>query len=435
MDPMLYGAVLAVLMLVLLATGLWVAASLASVAIIGMLWFSSAPIHLVMPSTIWGSVSGWTLTALPLFVWMGEILFRTRLASDLFNGLAPWMNMLPGRLVHVNVVGCGIFSAVSGSSAATAATVGSMSLPELERRGYDSRLSIGSIAASGTLGLLIPPSIILIVYGVSANVSIARLFLAGVLPGLMIIALFMTYIVIWSWLNPKKMPPPEPHMPMWEKVKRLRLLIPVIVLIAAVIGSIYGGIATATEAATLGVVGSLVIAALSGSLTWDSFKASVMGATKTSCMIGFIIAAAAFLSVAMGYAGIPRGLAQWIGDMNLSAYQLIFALLILYLILGCFLDGISMIVLTTAIIMPMVESVGIDLIWFGIFIVLVVEMAQITPPVGFNLFVLQGLTGRNIAYVSRSVVPFFLLMCLGTLLITVFPEIATWLPKTMFTPP
>ena len=435
MDPTLYGAVLAVLMLALLATGLWVAASLASVAIIGMLWFSSAPIHLVMPSTIWGSVSGWTLTALPLFVWMGEILFRTRLASDLFNGLAPWMNMLPGRLVHVNVVGCGIFSAVSGSSAATAATVGSMSLPELERRGYDSRLSIGSIAASGTLGLLIPPSIILIVYGVSANVSIARLFLAGVLPGLMIIALFMTYIVIWSWFNPKKMPPPEPPMPLWEKLKRLRLLIPVIVLIAAVIGSIYGGIATATEAATLGVVGSLVIAALSGSLTWDSFKASVMGATKTSCMIGFIIAAAAFLSVAMGYAGIPRGLAQWIGDMNLSANQLIFALLILYLILGCFLDGISMIVLTTAIIMPMVESVGIDLIWFGIFVVLVVEMAQITPPVGFNLFVLQGLTGRNIAYVSRSVIPFFLLMCLGTLLITMFPEIATWLPKTMFTPP
>lgn len=435
MDPTLYGAVLAVLMLALLATGLWVAASLASVAIIGMLWFSSAPIHLVMPSTIWGSVSGWTLTALPLFVWMGEILFRTRLASDLFNGLAPWMNMLPGRLVHVNVVGCGIFSAVSGSSAATAATVGSMSLPELERRGYDSRLSIGSIAASGTLGLLIPPSIILIVYGVSANVSIARLFLAGVLPGLMIIALFMTYIVIWSWFNPKKMPPPEPPMPLWEKLKRLRLLIPVIILIAAVIGSIYGGIATATEAATLGVVGSLVIAALSGSLTWDSFKASVMGATKTSCMIGFIIAAAAFLSVAMGYAGIPRGLAQWIGDMNLSANQLIFALLILYLILGCFLDGISMIVLTTAIIMPMVESVGIDLIWFGIFVVLVVEMAQITPPVGFNLFVLQGLTGRNIAYVSRSVIPFFLLMCLGTLLITMFPEIATWLPKTMFTPP
>jgi C4-dicarboxylate transporter DctM subunit len=432
MDPVLASPVLAVLMILLLASGLWVAASLTAVAIIGMLLFSSAPVDLVMPSTIWGAVSGWTLTALPLFIWMGEILFRTRLASDLFNGLSPWMNMLPGRLVHVNVVGCGIFSAVSGSSAATAATVGSMSLPELERRGYDSRLSIGSIAASGTLGLLIPPSIILIVYGVSANVSIARLFLAGVLPGLMLIGLFMAYIAVWSWFNKSKMPPADPPTPLWDKIKRLRLLLPVVGLIIAVIGSIYGGLATATEAATLGVVGSFLIAAVSGSLTWENFKASLMGATKTSCMIGFIIAAAAFLSVVMGYAGIPRGLAIWIGEMNLTAYELIFALLILYLILGCFLDGISMIVLTTAVIMPMVETVGIDLIWFGIFVVLVVEMAQITPPVGFNLFVLQGLTGRSIFYVARSVVPFFILMCIGTLLITIFPEIATWLPQTMF---
>jgi len=435
MDPILSSPVLAVLMILLLASGLWVAAALTAVAVIGMLLFSSAAVHLVMPSTIWGSVSGWTLTALPLFIWMGEILFRTRLANDLFNGLSPWMNMLPGRLVHVNVVGCGIFSAVSGSSAATAATVGSMSLPELERRGYDSRLSIGSIAASGTLGLLIPPSIILIVYGVSANVSIARLFLAGVLPGLMLIGLFMAYIAVWSWFNKSKMPPADPPMPLWEKLKRLRLLLPVMVLIAAVIGSIYGGVATATEAATLGVVGSFLIAAISGSLTWENFKASLMGATKTSCMIGFIIAAAGFLSVVMGYAGIPRGLATWIGEMELSANELIFALLILYLILGCFLDGISMIVLTTAVIMPMVETVGIDLIWFGIFVVLVVEMAQITPPVGFNLFVLQGLTGRSIFYVARAVVPFFILMCVGTLLLTIFPQIATWLPQTMFAPP
>ncbi len=434
MDPLLSSAVIAVVMLLLLATGLWVAASLMLVAIVSMFMFSNAAVHLVLPSTIWGSVSGWTLTALPLFIWMGEILFRTRLASDLFNGLSPWMNLLPGRLVHVNVVGCGIFSAVSGSSAATAATVGRMSLPELERRGYDTRLSIGSIAASGTLGLLIPPSIILIVYGVSANVSIARLFLAGVMPGLMLIGLFMAYIMVWSWFNKSKMPPPEPPMPLWERVKCLRLILPVIGLIIAVIGSIYGGLATATEAATLGVVGSFVIAALSGSLNWENFKGSLIGATKTSCMIGFIIAAAAFLSVVMGYAGIPRGLATWIGEMNLTAYELIFALLVLYLILGCFLDGISMIVLTTAVIIPMVETVGIDLIWFGIFIVLVVEMAQITPPVGFNLFVLQGLTGKSILYVAKAVVPFFILMCVGTLLITVFPQIATWLPETMFSP-
>ena len=432
MDPLLYSPILAVALLVLLATGVWVAASLIAVALLGMLLFADAPIDLVMPSTIWGSVSSWTLTALPLFVWMGEILFRTKLADDLFNGLAPWTNRLPGRLIHVNVIGCGIFAAVSGSSAATAATVGQMSLPELKRRGYDEPTSIGSLAASGTLGLLIPPSIIMIVYGVSANVSIARLFLAGVLPGLMMMALFMGYIMLWALLNKDKMPPPEPPLPFAEKLKRMRLLLPTVLLIIAVIGSIYTGVATATEAATLGVVGSLLVAFFSGSLTWANFQESLYGATRTSCMIGFIIAAAAFLSVVMGYAGIPRALASWIGTLGLSPYGLIFALTILFLILGCFLDGISMVVLTTAVIMPMVKAAKIDLIWFGIFIVLVVEVAQITPPVGFNLFVVQGLTGHNILHVARSVLPFFLVLCLGVLIITIFPAIATWLPTTMF---
>jgi C4-dicarboxylate transporter, DctM subunit len=432
MDPLLYSPILALALLVLLGTGLWVAASLIGVALLGMLLFADAPIELVMPSTIWASVSSWTLTALPLFVWMGEILFRTKLADDLFKGLAPWTNRLPGRLIHVNVIGCGIFAAVSGSSAATAATVGQMSLPELKRRGYPERISIGSLAASGTLGLLIPPSIIMIVYGVSANVSIARLFLAGVLPGLMMMALFMAYIMLWTAFNREKMPPPEPSMSFGERFKRLRLLLPTVLLIIAVIGSIYAGIATATEAATLGVVGSLLIAFFTGSLTWRNFQESLYGATRTSCMIGFIIAAAAFLSVVMGYAGIPRALAAWIGTLGLSPYQLILALTILYVILGCFLDGISMVVLTTAVIMPMVEAARIDLIWFGIFIVLVVEIAQITPPVGFNLFVVQGLTSHNILYVARSVMPFFFVLCLGVLIITIFPEIATWLPRTMF---
>ncbi|MGA0597873.1 TRAP transporter large permease [Enterovirga sp. CN4-39] len=432
MDPLFYSPVLALALVLLLASGLWVAVSLIGVALLGMLLFADAPIELVMPSSIWGAVSSWTLTALPLFVWMGEILFRTKLADDLFNGLAPWTNRLPGRLMHVNVIGCGIFAAVSGSSAATAATVGQMSLPELKRRGYDEGTSIGSLAASGTLGLLIPPSIIMIVYGVSANVSIARLFLAGVLPGLLMMALFMGYIMIWSLLNRDRMPPAEPSLPMRERIKRLRLLLPTVLLIIAVIGSIYGGVATATEAATLGVVGSLLVALFSGSLTWENFKESLYGATRTSCMIGFIIAAAAFLSVVMGYAGIPRALATWIGTLELSPYGLIFSLTILFLILGCFLDGISMVVLTTAVIMPMVEAAHIDLIWFGIFIVLVVEIAQITPPVGFNLFVVQGLTGYDILRVARAVLPFFLVLCLGILLITIFPEIATWLPRTMF---
>jgi tripartite ATP-independent transporter DctM subunit len=431
-DPILYSPILAAVLLLVLASGIWVAVSLLVVALVGMALFGGAPTDLVMPSTLWSSVSGWTLTALPLFVWMGEILFRTRLAGDLFNGLAPWTTRLPGRLVHVNVIGCGIFAAVSGSSAATAATVGQMSLPELKKRGYDEPVAIGSLAASGTLGLLIPPSIIMIVYGVSANVSIARLFLAGVLPGLMMMALFMAYIALWSLFNKDKVPPPEPALPLAEKLKRLRLLVPTVLLIALVIGSIYTGIATATEAATLGVAGSLLLALCSGSLTWRNFRESLDGATRTTCMIGFIIAAAGFLSVVMGYAGIPRELAQWIGTFHLSPYGLILALTLLYLVLGCFLDGISMVVLTTAVIMPMVEAAHIDLIWFGIFIVLVVEIAQITPPVGFNLFVVQGLTGHDIVYVAKAVLPFFFVLCLGVLLLAIYPEIATWLPRTMF---
>lgn len=431
MDAIYFSPILIVALLALLASGVWIAFALAGVAIIAML-LVDAPINLVMPSSIWSSVSSWSLTALPLFIWMGEILFRTRLADDLFHGLAPWVHRLPGRLLHVNVIGCAIFAAVSGSSAATAATVGKMSLPELKRRGYEDKISIGSLAASGTLGLLIPPSIILIVYGVSANVSIARLFLAGVLPGLMIIVMFMAYVAVWALINNDRMPPAEQGLSFREKVRHLRLLLPTVLLIAAVIGSIYIGVATATEAATLGVLGSLLIALSSGSLTWENFKLSLYGATRTSCMIGFIIATAAFLSVAMGYAGIPRALASWIGTMGLSAYELIFALTILYLILGCFLDGISMVVLTTAIIMPMVQAAQIDLIWFGIFIVIVVEIAQLTPPVGFNLFVVQGLAGHDILFVARSVLPFFLLLCASIVILTIFPEIATWLPRTMF---
>ena len=432
MDPLLISPLIALALIVLLATGRGVAASLIGIAIITMLMFADAPIELVMPSAMWGSVSGWTLTALPLFIWMGEILFRTKLSGDLFRGLAPWTNRLPGRLLHVNVIGCGIFAAVSGSSAATAATVGQMSMPELKSRGYDDKLAIGSLAASGTLGLLIPPSIIMIVYGVSANVSISRLFLAGVFPGLLVMGLFMAYIMIWALLNKDKMPPPEPVLPLLEKIKRLRLLLPTVLLIVAVIGSIYTGVATATEAATLGVVGSLLLAMFTGSLNWTNFKESLMSATRTSCMIGFIIASAAFLSVVMGYSGIPRALAKGIGEFNLSPYELIFALTVLFLILGCFLDGISMVVLTTAVIMPMVEAAKIDLIWFGVFIVLVVEIAQITPPVGFNLFVVQGLTGKNIVQVGKSVLPFFLLLCLGIVILTIFPEIVTWLPSKMF---
>ncbi len=415
----------------ILASGVWIGLTLTGVAWIGMQLFSSRPAGDAMALTVWSSSSSWTLTALPLFVWMGEILFRTRLSQDMFRGLAPWMQALPGRLLHVNVAGCTIFAAVSGSSAATCATIGKMSLPELARRGYPDGMSIGSLAGAGTLGLLIPPSIIMIVYGVSAEVSIAQLFIAGVLPGMMLALLFSGYIAFWALKNPTLVPPADSIMSFMEKLRESRHLIPVVLLIIAVLGSIYSGIATATEAAAVGVVGSLAISAVQGSLTWQTFKESLLGGTRLYCMIALILAGAAFLTLSMGYIGLPRHLAEWIATLGLSKFELLLVLMLFYIVLGCFLDGISMVVLTMGVILPTVQKAGIDLIWFGIFIVLVVEMAQITPPVGFNLFVLQGMTKREIGWIARVTLPFFFLMIAAVGLIYVFPEIVTWLPQQM----
>lgn len=424
-------ALLLVFLLLLLASGIWVAFSLLAVGMVGIFFFSNAPLGNVMATTIWGSSNSWALAALPLFIWMGEILFRSKLSEDMFTGLSPWLTKLPGRLLHVNIFGCGIFAAVSGSSAATAATIGKMSIPELARRGYPEKMMVGTLAGSATLGLLIPPSIILIVYGVATEQSIARLFIAGILPGLLLVALFCGYVIIWSLLNRKEIPPGTENLPFFEKLNRSRRLIPIMLLIAGVIGSIYAGIASPTDAAAVGVLLSLVLSKLSGTLSRQTFLDGLMGATKTSCMIAFILAGAAFLTVAMGFTGIPRMLAIWISTLNLSPYALLAALTIFFIILGCFLDGISVVVLTTSVIMPMVEQAGIDPLWFGIFIVVVVEMAQITPPVGFNLFVIQGLTGMNILKVAGAAVPFFLLLVVALIIITVFPQIVTILPNMM----
>jgi C4-dicarboxylate transporter DctM subunit len=415
----------------LLGTGVWIGLALLGVAWVGMELFTDRPAGDAMITTIWTASSSWALTALPLFIWMGEILFRTRLSEDMFKGLAPWMSRLPGRLLHTNVVGCTVFAAVSGSSAATVTTIGRMSIPELRRRGYPEPQIIGSLAGAGTLGLMIPPSLIMIVYGVTINESIAKLFIAGVVPGLFLAALFMGYIAVWALVRSERVPAAEPETTLAQKLKQSRLLIPVVCLIVAVLGSIYLGLATATEAAALGVVGALVLAGLQGSLTWQSFVGSLMGAVRTSCMIALILAGAAFLSLSMGFTGLPRALAAWIATLELSSVELIAALTVFYIILGCFLDGISIVVLTMAVVEPMIRAAGIDLIWFGIFVVVVVEMAQITPPVGFNLFVLQGMTGHELTYVARTAVPFFLLMCLMVVLLVVFPELATWLPETM----
>ena len=418
-------------LLFFLGTGIWVALSMIGVSAIGMMLFTSRPVGDAMATTIWGTSSSWTLTALPLFVWMGEILFRTKLSENLFKGLSPWMQKLPGGLIHVNVVGCALFAAISGSSAATVATVGKMSIPELRKRNYPEKILLGSLAGSGTLGLLIPPSIILIIYGVAVQESIAKLFIAGIMPGVMIALIFMSYVVIWSLVNKKDMPKILEEYSFLEKIKRSRQLLPVILLILGVIGSIYTGIATATEAASLGVVGALILSYFQKSLTIDTFKSSLLGATKTSCMIAFILAGSTFLSLAMGFTGLPRNLAIWIQSMDLSPYVLILVLMIFYIILGMFLDGISAVVLTMAIIEPMIRQAGFDMIWFGIFLVIVVEMAQITPPVGFNLFVLQSMANRDMGYIARSAFPLFLLMVLAVILVVIFPEIALWMPEQM----
>jgi tripartite ATP-independent transporter DctM subunit len=432
MDITFLVIILFAVLFLSLLSGIWVAVTLFLVGFVALNINDNNNIGILFATITWSSTATWTLSALPLFIWMGEILFRTKLSEDLFHGLSPWLNRIPGRLLHVNILGCTIFAAVSGSSAATAATIGRMTLGELQKRKYPLQMIIGTLAGSGTLGFLIPPSIILIVYGVSAEVSISRLFIAGVLPGLMLVVLFMGYTALWSIFNKEKIPQDSsPNLPLREKLYMTRRLFPILGLILFVLGSIYAGWSTATEAAALGVFGALLLSILTGNLSFKTFKLSLLGATRTSCMIMFIIAGAAFLSVAMGFTGIPRLLAENISAMDLSPLMLIAILTLFFMVLGCFLDGISIVVLTTSIILPMVERSGIDLLWFGIYVVLVVEMSQITPPVGFNLFVIQGLTKINIMRIARFALPFFLLLLFAVVLLTAFPQIATWLPQSM----
>ena len=412
----------------LLGSGVWVGASLLGTAIFGMYLFTSRPIGDSMAITIWGDQSSWTLTALPLFIWMGEILFRTKISETLFKGLAPFMSRLPGGLLHVNIGASAIFAAISGSSAATVATVGKMSIPELRQRDYPEKMIIGTLSGAGTLGLLIPPSISLIIYGVTVNESIAKLFMAAMLPGLALALCFMLYIAVWAMLNPAAIKT-EMDTDDVSKTRRLLDLLPVLILIVSVIGSIYSGIATATEAAALGVLGSLILAVSQKSLTFEKFLESILGSVRTSTMIMFILMGSGFLSLAMGFTGIPKALAQGIGAWQLSPLALIAMLTVFYIILGCFLDGISSIVLTMAVIEPMVRAAGFDMLWFGVYLMIVVEMAQITPPIGFNLFVLQGMTGKPIDFIAKASLPMFLVMCVFVVILVIFPQLATWLPN------
>ena len=431
MEIATLAPVLVVVLFAALAAGLWVGFALIAVGLVAMVLAAPAPPELVFATKVWGGLSVWGLTALPMFIWMGEILVRSRLSSDMFSGLAPFTARLPGKLLHVNVLACGLFAAVSGSSAATTATIGRMSLPELKARGYDDRMAIGSLAGSGTFGFLIPPSIILIVYGAATEQSIARLFLAGVLPGAMLAGLFILYIMGWALMHRDRMPPAEPPTDRGEALRAAARLLPVVGLIVTVIGSIYLGVASPTEAAVIGVAGAIALAAATGAVTLRGLADSLRAATMTTCMIAFILAGASFLTVAMGYTGIPRDLAAAIGEMGLTQYQFLAMLTVFFIVMGMFLDGISIVVLTVSIFLPMVTAAGIDPIWFGIFLVLVVEMSQITPPVGFNLFVIQTITGRDIFAVAKYAAPFFCLLVLAVAILAAFPQIALWLPSTM----
>jgi tripartite ATP-independent transporter DctM subunit len=419
-------------LMALLAGGLWIGLALIAVGFLAMLIVTNAPIGPVLATTVWSSSASWTLTALPLFIWMGEILFRTRLSEQMFRGLSPWLQWLPGRLLHVNVVGCGIFAAVSGSSAATCATIGKIALPELKKRGYDDGMALGSLAGSGTLGLLIPPSIPMVVYAVAANVSVIQVFLAGFLPGLVVMGLYSGYIMLWSLLNPKRTPPADPAMSLGRRIRESAQILPCLALILLIFLSLILGWATATECAAWGVAGALVLAWWSGTLSWATFSGSLLSATRLTGMIMLILAGAAFTTAAMAFTGIPAALATWVQAQQLSPYTLILALTIMYILLGCLIDGISMIVLTTVVVLPMVKQAGFDLIWFGVYLIILVEMAQITPPVGFNLFVLQNMSGRDSFTVARAAFPFFLLLIVAVALITLFPQIALYLPRLAF---
>ncbi|MBL6946432.1 MAG: TRAP transporter large permease subunit [Rhodospirillales bacterium] len=418
-------------LVLILGSGVWVGLGLFGVGISSLMLFKNMPIDRLLAQVSWNTLTSTELIALPLFIFMAEILFRTKLSASLFRGLAPWTTWLPGRLLHINVMGCTLFAAISGSSAATTATVGRITLTELLERGYDRDIAMGSLAGAGTLGFLIPPSVIMIIYGVLAQVSILKLFIAGVIPGLCLAATYMIYLGVRARMNPNLVGKSTEEVTWAERITALRHLGPVLFLIIAVLGSMYGGIASPTEAAAVGVFGAFFVSIIQRSLTWQNFNEAVMGAARTTSMVGLIIAGAVFLSTAMGFLGIPRFVAQEIGALNLGPFELIVVLLIFYGILGCVLEGLSSIVMTLSITLPLVTSVGYDPIWFGVFVVLVVEMAQITPPVGFNLFVIQGLTGESIGRIARAALPFFFIMISFTILISIFPEIVMYLPNAV----
>jgi tripartite ATP-independent transporter DctM subunit len=435
MESLFIAFVILLLVMFFLGLGVWVFAGLLLVSTTGLVFLIDMPLHRVgtiMAPLVIRSATSWEISAIPMFIWMGELMLRTDISDRLFRGLSPLTYHLPGRLLHTNIVGSALFAAISGSSAATTATVGKITISELGKRGYSKSLTVGSLAGAGSLGLLIPPSIVMIVYGVLAEVSISRLFAAGVIPGIMIAGLYAGYVIIASLLDPEAAPPDREKPGLKDAARGLVDLIPIGVLIFIVLGSIYSGIATPSEAAAVGVVATLTLTILTRQFSFDVFVNTLISSVHTSCMIGVVLIAAAFLSTAMGFLHVPQDVAKAIAALNLTPYGLIAVLAVFYVLLGMFLEGISITVMSLPITLPLILAAGFDPIWFGIFLVIMVELAQITPPIGFNLFIIQGLTGTPIMKVAKAAMPFFFLMCIGVALLTMFPEIALWLPNRLF---
>ncbi len=439
-DPLVLSIVLIFIMFVFLLSSIWIGVSLILTGIVGMLIFENnlPPVISIfdkigdlLASSMYDSLNSWSLAALPIFILMGEILYKSSISTRLLNGLTPWLNFIPGKLLHVNVAACSLFAAISGSSSATTATVGKITLDELKKRGYSKSLAIGSLAGSGTLGFLIPPSLIMIIYGVLSNVSIGKLFMAGILPGLLLATLYSFYIMIISSIDKSVVPEEDVKYTMNDYIHSLKDLFPVFSLIVVVLGSIYGGLATPTEAASLGVLGAVVLAIYFKSFTFDVMKNALLNTIKTSIMISFIIVGAGFLSQVVGFLGIARAISEFIGTLGLSPLMLILIIGVMYIILGMILDGISIVVMTLPIVLPIIVMAGFDPLWFGIFLVFMVELSQITPPVGFSLFVIQSISGEKIEYILKATLPFFLLMIVAVVLITFFPEIVQFLPQYM----
>ncbi len=439
-DPLTLSMVLMVIMFIFLLSSIWIGAALMLTGMAGMLLFE----HNLPPSislfqkagdllagSLYDSLNSWSLAALPMFILMGEILYHSSISTRLLNGLMPWLTHIPGRLLHVNVAACSLFAAVSGSSAATTATVGKITLSELKERGYSKKLALGSLAGSGTLGFLIPPSLIMIIYGVLADVSIGKLFIAGIFPGLLLATAYSLYIMFVASIDKSAVPIQKDHFSAKERLASIKELVPIFSLITLVLGSIYGGFATPTEAAALGVVGSIVLAIYFKSFSWQIMKDSLLSAVKTTVMISFIIAGASFLSQVVGFLGIARAISEYIGGLELSPYVLVLVIGIMYLFLGMILDGISIVVMTLPIVLPIVMMAGFDPLWFGIFLVFMVELSQITPPVGFSLFVIQSISGEKIDYILKATFPFFVIMIVIVAIVTYFPQIALYLPQKM----